>query len=148
MAVSDFYRGRFPFRTPGGPFYSLSIGKSYDFRSFFCYRESYLRNVSSYKSLYPRVKCLCWIRIFPAAVSRSGHLAGRFRAYVSENQTSFARNSLTGSPICPPSLPTSHSTLDLSARADFGFLPQPFPVPDPRRAALEPKYRKSDKFHL
>ena len=53
-----------------------------------------------------------------------------------------ARNSLTRSPICLPSVPTSHSTLERSARAGFGFLLRPFSVPDPRRAVLEPKCRK------
>ena len=33
VPVSNFSDARFPFRTPGGPFWSLSVGKDYVFAS-------------------------------------------------------------------------------------------------------------------
>ncbi|XXG88364.1 hypothetical protein AAC387_Pa12g0580 [Persea americana] len=58
-----------------------------------------------------------------------------------------APNSLTGSPICEPSVPIGYTTLDRSARAGFVFLRSPVPVPDPRRAVFMPNCRKSVDFH-
>ena len=88
VPVSEFSGGRFPFRTPGGPFWSLSVGK-----------ESLL-----------------------------------------------APNSLTASPICEPSVPTGYSHLMRTGRAGFGIFRSPVPVPDPRRAVLEPKCWKRVPF--
>ena len=88
MSVSEFSGRRFPFRTPGGPFWSLSVGK-----------ESF-----------------------------------------------FAPNSLTVSPICEPSVPTGYSHLERTGRAGFGIFRSPVPVPDPRRAVLEPKCRRRVPF--
>ena len=140
VLVSDFSNRRFPFRTPGGPFSSLTVRKAsisspnsltgspiYEpsvpicystldrsacagfgffrssvpvpdpwravfelkcrkkcrknvhFRSKLPNRESYLRAVTSYRLLYPRVTCPCRFSIFPVAGSRSGPPAGRFR---------------------------------------------------------------------
>ena len=73
MPVSEFSGPRFPFRTPGGPFSSLTVGKA---------------SISS-------------------------------------------PNSLTGSPICEPSVPTRFSTLEHSVCAGFGFFQSPhiYPLP-------------------
>ena len=59
---------------------------------------------------------------------------------------SFACNSLTGNPICVPSVPTSLSTLVRSPRVGFGIFWGPFPIPDPRRAVFEPKCWKIPSF--
>ena len=71
--------------------------------------------------------------------------AGRFRAKVSEYPT-FWCNSLTGSPNCEPSVPTSYFTPMGSAHASFGFFPLPFPFSEPRRAVFEPKCSKNSCF--
>ena len=88
VPVSEFSGPRFPFRTPGGPFWSLSVGK----------------------------------------------------------ESIFAPNSLTVSPICEPSVPTGYSHLERSGCAGFPIFRSPVPVPDRRRAVLEPKCRKRVTF--
>ena len=93
----------------------------------------------------PMGKCSLRFRNFGAAVSRSGPSAGHFRAEVSENPT-FRCNFLTDSPNCEPSAPTSYSTPKGSARASFRIFPQPFPIPDPRRAVFEPKCSRIPRF--
>ena len=88
MPVSEFSGRRFPFRTPGGPFWSQSVGK----------------------------------------------------------ESLFAPNSLTVSLICEPSVPTFYSLLKRTGRAGFGIFQSPVPIPDPRRAVLEPKCCKRVTF--
>ncbi|KAJ8615005.1 hypothetical protein MRB53_013050 [Persea americana] len=83
VPVSEFSGSRFPFRTPGGPFWSLSVGKESLFAQTPC-RESYLHAASSYSLLSSRAKCSCRFQNFPVAGSRSGPPAGHFGAYVSE----------------------------------------------------------------
>ena len=58
----------------------------------------------------------------------------------------FARNSLIGSRICVPSVPTSLSTQLRSSRAGFRIFRGLFPVLDPRRAVFEPKCWKIPCF--
>ena len=64
---------------------------------------------------------------------------GPFRSLRVGESYAFALNSLTGSLICETSVSTSHSSLERSACAGFRFLEGPHPIPDPRRAVLEPK---------
>ena len=89
VPVSEFSGRRFPFRTPGGPFWSLSVGE----------------------------------------------------------ESLFAPNSLTVCLILEASVRTAYSHLERSGRAGFGIFRPPDPVPDPRRAVLEPICRKSVPFH-
>ena len=147
MPFSDFYRGRFPFRTPGGPFWSLSIENHISFA-----RNSLTGSPISVPSvptghstleLSTRPGFRFFPRRFPFRTP-----GGPFYSLSLGTTYVFARNSLTGSPICVPSFPTSHSTLELSARTGFGFFPPPFPISDNRRAVLEPKCRKIRQVSL
>ena len=88
VPVSEFSGRRFPILTPGGPFWSLSVGKA----------------------------------------------------------SLFAPNSLTVSLVCEPSVPTGYSHHERSGRANFRIFRSPVPVPDPRRAVLEPKCRRRVPF--
>ena len=146
VPVLDFYRGRSPFQTPGGPFRSLSIKNQTSFA-----RNSLTGSPISAPSVHASHSTLelgaCTGFGFPRARFPFRNPGGPFWSLSIGNHTSFARNSLTGSPIRAPSVPTSYSTLGLSGHAGFGFLPRPFLVPGPRRAILEPKYQKSEKFH-
>ena len=129
LSVSEFWRSRFPFRTPGGPFSSQIVRKSH-FSVLLSNRLSELQTVSSFKLFYPKEKCSCRFRRFGAAVSRSGPPAGRFRGKLFENPI-FRCNSLTGSPNCKPSVPTSYFTSMGSSRVSFGVLRSRFPFRTP-----------------
>ena len=59
-----------------------------------------------------------------------------------------ASNSLTGSPICEPSVHIGYSTLERSARAGSRFFRSPFPVSDPRQAVFEPNCWKRVHFRF
>ena len=141
MRVSDFSRRRFPFWTPGGPFWSISIENHISFArnsitgSPIC-APSFPTSHSTLE-LSARAGFGFLPRPFPDRTP-----GGPFWSLSIENHTSFARNSPTGGPISAPSFPTSHSTLKLCARIGFRFFPPLFPVPDPRGAVLEPKCRK------
>ena len=199
MPGSEFSGRRFPFRTHGGPFWSLSVGeeslfaansltvcliwepsfhtayshlersaracfrifrppvpvpdrrravlepkcrKSVPFRPKLLNCDSQLRAVCSYRLHSSRAKWPWRFQNFPVAGSRSGPPAGRFAAQASL----FAPNSRTVCLIWEPSVPTAYSHLERSGCASFGIFWSPVPVPDRRRAVLEPLFWKSVPF--
>ena len=150
MPVSDFFSLRLPFLTPGGPFSSLSVGKA---------------SISAPNSLIRSLICEPSVPTGYSTLDRSAYTGFRIlRMPVSlpdPRRTVFepmggkanisAQNSLTGGPICKPSIPIGYSTLKRSARAGFGFFRSSVPLPNPRRAVFEPNCRKTidfrSKFH-
>ena len=145
MPASEFFGLGFPFRTPGGPFWSQSVGKESPFAP----------NSLTVSPIYePSVP------IAYSHLERSGRAGFRiFRSRVPvpdprravlepkcRKRVPFRPNSLTVSPICEPSVLTGYSHLDRRDRARFGIFRSPVPDPDPRRAVLEPKCRKGVPF--
>ena len=145
MPVSEFSGPRYPFRTPGGPFWSLSVGK-----------ESLLAT----NSLTVIPICEPSVPTGYSHLERSDRAGfGIFRSPVPIpdprravlehkcwKSVPFRPNSLTVSPIWEPSVPTGYFHLERSGRAGFGIFRSPVPVPDPRRAVLEPKCWKRVPF--
>ncbi|KAJ8614994.1 hypothetical protein MRB53_013039 [Persea americana] len=155
----NYSERRFPFRTPDGPFWGLSVGKAYLFAP---------------NSL--TVGPICEPPVPPgySHLERSGRAGfGNFRSPVPDPDPRravleprfpfrtpggpfwglsvgkaylFAPNSLTVSPVCEPPVPTGYSNLERSGRAGFAIFRSPVPNPDPQRAVLKPKCRKSVPF--
>ncbi|KAJ8614990.1 hypothetical protein MRB53_013035 [Persea americana] len=155
----NYSKRRFPFRTPDGPFWGLSVGKAYLFAP---------------NSL--TVGPICEPPVPPgySHLERSGRAGfGNFRSPVPDPDPRravleprfpfrtpggpfwglsvgkaylFAPNSLTVSPVCEPPVPTGYSNLERSGRAGFAIFRSPVPNPDPQRAVLKPKCRKSVPF--
>ena len=73
-------------------------------------------------------------------------LGGPFWSPSVGKESLLATNSLTVIPICELSVPTSYSHLERTDRAGFGIFRSPVPVPDTRRAVLEPKCWKRVPF--
>ena len=145
MPVSEFSGRRFPFRTPGKPFWSLSVGK---------------QSLFAPNSLTVSPICEPSVPTGYSHLERTGRASfGIFRSPVPipdprravlepkcRKSVAFRPNSLTVSPIWEPSVPTGYSHLERSARAGFGIFRSPVPVPDHRRAVLEPKCWKRVRF--
>ncbi|XXG69308.1 hypothetical protein AAC387_Pa06g2210 [Persea americana] len=119
MPVSEFSGRRFPFRTPGGPFWSVTLISS-----------ELAVPVSEFSG-----------RRFPFRTP-----GGPFWSLSVVKECVFAPNSLTVSPVCEPSVPARYSHLERTGRAGFEIFRSPVPVPDPRRAVLEPKCWKRVRF--
>ncbi|KAJ8614992.1 hypothetical protein MRB53_013037 [Persea americana] len=139
VPVSEFFGRRFPIRTPGGPFWSLSVGKE-------CLFAPNSLTVSPFcKPLVPtgytHVESEFSGRRFPFRTP-----GGPFWNPSVGKEYLFAPNSLTVSPIYEPPIPTGNSHLERSGYAGFGIFRSPVPDPDLRLAVLEPKCRKSIPF--
>ncbi|KAJ8614997.1 hypothetical protein MRB53_013042 [Persea americana] len=132
--VLEFSDRRFPFRTPGGPIWGLSVGKAYLFAP-----NSITVTLTSSEVAAPVLKFSD--RRFPFRTP-----GGPFGSLSVGKESLFAPNSLTVSPICELSVPTSYSHLERSGRAGVGIFRSPVPDPDPWRAVLEPKCRKRVPF--
>ncbi|KAJ8615006.1 hypothetical protein MRB53_013051 [Persea americana] len=145
MPVSEFSGCRFRFRTPRGPFWSLSVGKA---------------SLFAPNSLTVTPNCEPFVPTGYSHLERRGHAVSEFSGSRFPFRTPggpfwcqsvgkaslFAPNSLTVSPICESSVPTGYYHLEQSGRSDFGIFRSPVPIPNPRRAVLEPKCRKIAPF--
>ncbi|XXG88119.1 hypothetical protein AAC387_Pa12g0373 [Persea americana] len=142
MPVLDFSSRRFQLRTPGGPFSSLSVGKASVFapnsltESLIC--EPSVPTGYSTLERSDRAGFVFFWSPVPVPDPRRAVFEPKCRKSVP-----FAPKSLTVSPICKPSVPTSYFTLERSDRAGFGFFRSPVPVTDPWWTVFEPKCRKS-----
>ncbi|KAJ8615003.1 hypothetical protein MRB53_013048 [Persea americana] len=134
VPVLEFSGRRFPIRTAGGPFWSLSVGKAYVFA-----RNSLNVTLTSNEVTVPVSEFSG--RRFPFRTP-----GGPFWSPSVGKEYLFAPNSLTVSPIYEPPVPTGYSHLERSGCTGFGIFRSPVPDPDLRQAVLEPKCRKSIPF--
>ena len=138
VPVSNFSGARFPFRTPGGPFSSLSVRKDHVF-------DSNSRTVSSIcepsdPTGYPNPdRSARAVSDFSDARFPFRTPGGLFSSLSVGKAHVFASNSLTGGPIFELSFPTGYCTPEHSAHDGFRFFRCPFPIPNPERAVFEPK---------
>ncbi|KAJ8615004.1 hypothetical protein MRB53_013049 [Persea americana] len=169
VAVSEFSGSRFPFRTPGGPFWSQSVGKASLFApnsltvSLICepsvptgyshLERSGRADFRIFRSPVPFLQLTLISGEVTVPVSEFSGLRFPFRTPGSPfwiqsvgKASLFAPNSLTVSPICESSVPTGYYHLERSGRSDFGIFRSPVPIPNHRRAVLEPKCRKIAPF--
>ena len=147
VPVSDFSEARFPFRTPGGPFSSLSVGKDYVFASNSLTGSPICEPSDPTGYSTPEQSALPVSDFFEARFPFRTP-GGPFSSLSVAKDYVFASISLTGSPICEPSDPTGYSIPERSARAGFQFFRCQFPVPDPRRAVFKPKCWKRLRFRF
>ena len=133
----NFSGDGFSFRTPGGPFSSLNVG-----RRRVLDRNSLTESPICVPSVPTSLSTLERIARAGFGIFRGPFSVPNPRRTVFEPKcwkiTSFARNYLTGSPTCVPSVPTSLFTLERNRRAGFEVFRGLFPVPEPRRAVFEP----------
>ena len=116
--VSYFFGVRFTFRTPGGPFPSLSVGKSEVFGRYYLTGSPNCElSVPTSHSTLQRIVPLGFI-IFRGRVHVSDP-DRPFSSLIVGKSDDFGRYYLTKSPNCEPSVPTSHSTLERAARLNF-----------------------------
>ncbi|KAJ8614996.1 hypothetical protein MRB53_013041 [Persea americana] len=173
----NYSERRFPFRTPDGPFWGLSVGKAYLFApnsltvgpiceppvppGYSHLEQSGRAGFGNFRSPVPdpdprravlEPKCRKCVPFHPKLPNRESYLfpfrtpGGPFWGLSVGKAYLFAPNSLTVSPVCEPPVPTGYSNLERSGRAGFAIFRSPVPNPDPQRAVLKPKCRKSVPF--